>query len=450
MKKIKFSFTIAIATFLAVSCSGSQVRTEKYDKDSEVQALFAQPAPSYPDVKFAHMSDLHIYSPELGTEGEAFQDYLNHDRKMLADSKAIVQASLDKVAAEKPDFLLLTGDLTKDGENQNHKMLAGMLKSVEAKGIPVYVVPGNHDLINGHAYRYTEDGKEHISSVNLKEFAEIYNDFGYSEALVRDPASLSYVAEPAPGLLLLALDSTRAQENSLEKEPITGGRFSKETLSWIEDRLIEARRQNKPVVAMMHHGVIDHYSENKEYYPEYLVDENDDVAEMFATYGVRVVFSGHFHAQDITLRRFPEIAHNNVLYDIETGSAVTYPSPLRVLKIKANQMNIQSQFITSIPGQANFTEFSRDYVFRGTEVMAKDIMDGYHVSDEAQDYLAPLVAQAYVAHLEGDEDPSKKPEISPKGLGFMGKMVYKNRKPLIESWWEDLEPADNNLTIDLK
>ncbi len=448
MKK-QFLIAMSIAALLG-ACSSSKKIETRYNKEPSVQELFQGSAPAYPSVKFAHMSDLHVFDKTLGFDTPDFQEYLRHDRKMLRESEEIIQAMFSGIQKQKVNFLILSGDLTKDGERHNHEFLVAMLKKVEAAGTPVYVIPGNHDLRSGDAFKYTQTGKERIPSVELSEFAEIYNDFGYSTALARDPNSLSYIAEPTPGLLLFALDSTKAQQNDLKKHPITYGHFTKETMAWIEEQLIQARRNGKPVVAMMHHGIIDHYTANKKYYGEYLVDNNDAVAEVFAKYGVRVVFTGHYHAQDITLRKFDHIAHNPVLYDIEVGSPVTYPSPYRMYEIKDNTLRVTSHRVQSIPSQKDFQKFANQFVLDGTEVMAKDIMAGYNVSAKDQDYMAPLVAVAYVAHLGGDEDTSKKPLIDKKKLGFMGGMVLDNRKPLIDSWWEDLAPVDNELVIDLK
>ena len=43
------------------------------------------------------ISDPHYYAPSLGTEGAAFDAYLAGDRKMIAESDAILQSALDIV-----------------------------------------------------------------------------------------------------------------------------------------------------------------------------------------------------------------------------------------------------------------------------------------------------------------------------------------------------------------
>ena len=73
-----------------------------------------------------------------------------------------------------------------------------MLGALDAAGVPVLVVPGNHDVLNPRAARFSGDAAEPVAGVAPEEFAAIHADLGYGEALERDPASLSYVAEPVP------------------------------------------------------------------------------------------------------------------------------------------------------------------------------------------------------------------------------------------------------------
>ena len=46
---------------------------------------------------------------------------------------------------QKADGLILSGDLTFNGEKKSHEELAEKFKKVEKSGAPVMVIPGNHD-----------------------------------------------------------------------------------------------------------------------------------------------------------------------------------------------------------------------------------------------------------------------------------------------------------------
>ena len=148
---------------------------------------------------FAVFSDPHLYDSNLGTSGSAFEAYLKQDRKLLAESEAILQSMISTLSAEKLDFVLIPGDLTKDGELSGHQKMAAYLRTLESSGKKVYVVPGNHDINNSHAVRFSGSSAEPVQTINPNDFATIYSDFGYSEAIERDPNSLSYIAEPEIG-----------------------------------------------------------------------------------------------------------------------------------------------------------------------------------------------------------------------------------------------------------
>jgi len=166
------------------------------------------------------------------------------------------------------------------------------------------VVPGNHDINNPHSFKYAGDKSERVPAITPEEFTENYSAFGYDEALMRDPSSLSYVVEPIAGLWIFAFDACRYRDNPPDGHPITEGQFSKETMEWIEAALQKADDQNKSVLVMMHHGVLEHYKDQKKLYGEYVVNGYKKVSALLAKYGARIVFTGHFHSQDIVMKHF--------------------------------------------------------------------------------------------------------------------------------------------------
>ena len=56
---------------------------------------------------------------------------------------------------------------------------------MEKDGIQVVVIPGNHDINNRNAASFDGRSRQMAEAVSANEFAEIYNDFGYDEALSR-------------------------------------------------------------------------------------------------------------------------------------------------------------------------------------------------------------------------------------------------------------------------
>lgn len=67
------------------------------------------------------------------------------------------------VKKDDPDVLLISGDLTKDGEREGHEALAGILERFEEEtGAQVYITPGNHDLNNSNAMNFNTDSGEAV------------------------------------------------------------------------------------------------------------------------------------------------------------------------------------------------------------------------------------------------------------------------------------------------
>jgi 3',5'-cyclic AMP phosphodiesterase CpdA len=403
------------------------------------------PAP-YPDVRFAVLSDLHLHSTELGTNGAAFQNYLTKDRKLLLESSELLDAAIDKINALPVDFVLVPGDLTKDGEALNHKNVAEKLRKLTEAGKPVFIINGNHDVQNRNASRFTEAGAEPVPTVAPTEFAANYQDNGYRAALARDAHSLSYVVEPVNGLWILAMDSCRHRENKPTKKPITAGRFAPETLEWITQMLDKARSEGKAVMGMMHHGLLEHYAGNRKYYGDYVIKDNQAVSRLFSACGLRLVFTGHYHAQDIT----SSVQNNQWLYDIETGSLATHPCPYRLITISNQTLTVHSERIESIPSHpTGFTNYARLSLLNATVHLGTVALKKYGLSAKDCAIVAPQIAEAYAAHLAGDEVPPAK-VITTKGVSLWGKIIISMKKKLLDGWQHDLPPADNELTVDLR
>jgi len=109
------------------------------------------------DLHFMVISDPHYFDPSLGTEGPAFEAYLDNDRKLLKESRELMQEAIRMINRSAASFVMIPGDLTKDGSKVSHTAFAKLIAGIEAEGRPVYVVPGNHDVSNGEAHGYSGD-----------------------------------------------------------------------------------------------------------------------------------------------------------------------------------------------------------------------------------------------------------------------------------------------------
>jgi len=414
----------------------------------------------HPAVKMLVFSDPHYFDPSLGTSGAAFETYLASDRKLIAESDAIIRAMVSQVEAQNPQVVLVSGDLTKDGEQLSHHTMAAYLAQMKAGGRKVFVVPGNHDIENEGASSYAGDAATPVSAISASEFADIYKDLGFSDAIARDSNSLSYVAEIVPGLWLLALDS--CIYGDVRGPMQSSGRFLDGTQTWIQVQLDQAKSRGVRVMAMMHHGLVEHFTNQSLIFPEFLVNDRNAVAGLLSNGGVGVVFTGHFHANDIT--RGTPSAGGKSIYDVETGSAVTYPCPYRIVDVSDDTLAITTQHITSIDydlgTKPDFQTYARDSLRMGLETLITTLIEvaPYSVAPTNASQLAPWLGDGLVAHYAGDEvmpmpadasdgQPNVQSEI--QALQSSSNTVMQLSGMMLQSIWTDLPPSDNTVILDL-
>jgi hypothetical protein len=144
------------------------------------------------------------------------------------------------------------------------------------------------------------------------------------------------------------------------------------------------------------------------------------------------------------------VQNNQWLYDIETGSLATYPCPYRFITISNQTLTVHSERIEAISSHpTEFTNHARQYLLSGTAHMATVALRKYGLSAKDCAQLGPQIAEAYAAHLAGDEAPPAK-VITTQGVSLWGKVIISLKKKLLDAWVHDLPPADNELSVDLR
>ena len=400
-------------------------------------------------------SDPHYFDPSLLiADGPAFQAYIAQDRKMIAESHAILLATAGMIRAARPDICLVPGDLTKDGELLSHTGVNRILTdSLLSAGIRVYVAPGNHDINNPEAYSYNGDAVTAVPSVDADEFASLFDDMGYGDAIERDTGSLTYIAEPENGLWILSIDDCKYRDNAGHSQ--TGGALSETTLQWILGKLGYARENNITVLGMMHHGVTEHYAGQTQImggmFRDYVVDEWTWLRDTLAAHGLHVVFTGHYHAQDIVKR---EAGDGSFLFDIETGSTVTWPCPVRSVELHPSRLlDVTTSLIESIDYPlpvVSFQEFARTFLVEGlTGTIDYLLTIQFGVPAREAQELAPVITNALAAHYHGDEQPGPVDIATYEQLKSSPDPLTASMGVALESLWTDLQPADNDCSIDL-
>jgi 3',5'-cyclic AMP phosphodiesterase CpdA len=365
--------------------------------------------PSDPPVtaNFAVLSDTHVYdTAALGTNA-AFTTYLSEDRKLLKESVEILDSAVSDLKSRTLDFILISGDLTKDGEKINHQLLASKLKTLKDSGKKIFVVPGNHDINNPDALSFAAaDGSTSpVDKVTPADFKSIYADYGYGSAIYSDTNSLSYIAEPVQGIWLFAIDSCKYETNVADGKPKTSGAIRAATLTWVTEKLVEAKQKGKIVLGMMHHGVVEHFASQKTLFSDYIIDDYASVGKTLGDNGLNVIFTGHFHANDVTMTDFT----SSKMYDIETGSLVTAPSPYRIVSVNIPEktLSITTKTITATASHLyDFVSYSHNFLIPALGTQADQLLAAYGLDAATLGVVKPLLVHGFAAHYIGDENMS--------------------------------------------
>ena len=320
------------------------------------------------NVRFAIASDLHIALPEtIDTSATRF-----HLTQFSIPTLDVVLQHLNNLDV---DFLLLPGDLTQDGEKVNHSWLQTKLATLP---YPVYVIPGNHDVPS-------LKGCDRV--IAYKDFPFYYQKFGY-----QNTTSLDYTCEIAPNLQLIALNSNHFDIYGKQRGYLTNEQFI-----WLEDIL--ANFPDKMIFIMIHHNVVEHLPNQSNHIlgKRYILDNASRLLALLEKYRVKFIFTGHLHVQDIA-------QHNNI-YEITTGSLITYPHPYRILQLRDDNLIIESHHIQTLPEMDNFAEFSQQWMSDRSFPFMMTILTSPPLNlhpEEAKQY-APQLKNLWINIAHGDK-----------------------------------------------
>ncbi|MBR5062389.1 MAG: metallophosphoesterase [Prevotella sp.] len=362
--------------------------------------------PSYAQTKIAVMSDIHVMAPELVVnDGTAWQNALGGERKLLDYSAEIYDVLIEKYLADKPDMLLITGDLTKDGELASHQYVLAGLDRLRKAGIAVYVIPGNHDRGTNNAYIFDGDERSKAEVADAEAFESMYHDYGYNSASVRESTTLTYVCEPVKGMVLIGIDSGN------------GGSLTNTTLSWVCQQAKKARSKGKQVIAMMHHPLFPHVNNLDKFMGSYRVDDYENVKDRLTDAGIHVILTGHVHVSDIAKDYNTTLTDS--IYDINTGSTISYPCDYRELTLSKDmrRLTVNTGHVTTLPSNEDFSNTAKSRL--------QTFAHKYASSMFGNELFVNILTNMIIIHAEGNENRS----INAKSLINM----YKLGSPTLKS-----------------
>ena len=246
-------------------------------------------------VNIAVATDLHYLSSSLTDGGAFFTDLVeNADGKNMFYIEEITESFVATMIQEKPEILILSGDLTFNGERQSHLDLEQKLEKIKENGTQILVMPGNHDIDRSSAAGFFGDGYQLVDTVSKEAFAKIYQDYGLQESIDKDDTSLSYLYRARKDFWILMLDSNSQGTNEI----------SDQTLIWLEEILKDARQQEVKVLAVSHQNLLAH---NPYFTEGFLIDRAQELEALYQQYAVVANLSGHIHIQHIEDNGLPEI-----------------------------------------------------------------------------------------------------------------------------------------------
>lgn len=284
------------------------------------------------------LTDIHHYSKKIGTSGKAYEYANAKSQIMLAESGEILDSAFNQIADDpKCDILLISGDITSNGDFDSHKEIIEKLRALKARGKKVYVITATHDFRkNGETHAYNGDEKYTVPAATRDLLFDMYREFGPDEAISVHRESMSYIVQLNENYRLFALND----DSNL------GGKsgFSDDCFEWLSQQAEKARKDNQFIVAMTHHPLIAPS-------PIYEIIGKGDMLgdykqriEQLADIGVQFIFTGHTHIPNVSLH---QSERGNVIYDICTGSAIGYPGSIRVAEINPseNKVKLSTQLV---------------------------------------------------------------------------------------------------------
>ncbi|MDY3006151.1 metallophosphoesterase [Anaerococcus porci] len=386
-------------------------------------------------ISFTIISDTHILSRELMADNKEFNMAVKYDRKFLVEGQGLLKEALKLASTNESKYLLIPGDLTKDGELKSHLEVSSILKKWkdEDKDRRIFLIPGNHDINNYQAYNYRK--LENTKTIEPKDFFDIY-DFTYKNNIIsfykdsnhfkkyldilnkryaRDDRDkyycqgyLSFAARlddklsNKNSISLIFLDSSiyslDYEQNHKDRKNNVVGALDKNLMKWAVDEIEKAKKRKDMIFVLAHHALIPNFRNqrlvlgpfiiknwNKKYEDSDKRINNKLPIEVLADMKVKFVFTGHLHENGTAKYKSK---CGNEIFNIQTGSTVTYPLPIRQINayddiedFKGFSLDMKTQLIksfefTDLKGEDKKISNSIKYALEN-QLSLKDVLFNY-------------------------------------------------------------------------
>lgn len=346
---------------------------------------------------FAVASDTHYVHPvkQAGTTlaDEGWVTTFNSESESLTNQSGFIIDEFLKECAENPkcQFVLITGDLATHGRDyvSEHEAVAAKFRKFEKEtGKQVYVINGNHD-----------NAKD--MPVDHKKFTEIYHEFGYDEALSTDEGTCSYSANLNDEYTLVALDTCDERYRVVPNNDIT-------RMDWAVKQIKAAKKQGKKVIMIMHHNLLEHNPFQKLNEKNYVVNTPYSFAGLLADLGVKLVFSGHTHCNNV--KSYTSFL-GNTIYDFSMSSLGNFPAEYKYFNVTDSKISYETKKINHIDAD-KLAEVCKGFSNEALEMM-KNNLQAYTWSMSYREYSEDLRENISPETLDVEESSALYAKLKP-------------------------------------
>ena len=288
------------------------------------------------NLNFYLVTDTHFFDPSFKRSGTAYEKRSISDQKCVAETPAIIDAGFKQIADDKEtNIILIPGDLVYRGEYQSHVGLRNRLYKLKEQGKKIYLITARHDYDDNDSFEFDGDKMLPVKAMPRDELRDFYKDFGFDGAISEHKESMSYVAQLADGIRLLALNCDGDCKDFK-------GLWDNQ-MKWALEQIEDAHRTGNYIFAMTHYPLLP-FSPIMNLISDSHLTDWEKRANQFADAGLDLIFTGHMHAQAVT----EYITENgNKITDVQTGCFVGCPCAYRKVTIKDSTADIKSYTINN-------------------------------------------------------------------------------------------------------
>ena len=277
------------------------------------------------DFYFIHISDTHITPPRSGlyTSDDTAQNF----NRVIA---AAFELDVD------PAFLVVSGDLSDNGEVESYVRLACLVAEVEERGIPVLLALGNHD-----------------------NRANFYSVFHPNWDTAQHPQY--HYSRTIGGLRVIVLDSL--------VEGYGYGHLGREQLEWLDGEL-SLPEPRLGTVIVLHHPPVN---TGATWVDDLKLIDGGDLLDVISKYPVQGVLNGHTHYPSVN--RFgntisataPGVA-NLIDPSSRNGLRYTFGAGFNMVSIRDNELSVHPVIL---PGPRYVIKYENDRAVAQSEATTR-------------------------------------------------------------------------------